>query len=52
MATRLNDLEKQHQDQTAQVMLLLTNLNQSFHPLPEVPRRRIGFIPNIEPTAR
>lgn len=51
LATKLGDLEKRHREQTAQVMLLLTNINQSFQPPPETPRRRIGFMPLTEPTA-
>ena len=46
LAARLADLEKNHRAQTEQVMLLLTNLNQAFLPLPEAPRRRIGFLPD------
>jgi hypothetical protein len=48
LATQLRDLEKNHQEQTAQVMLLLANINQSFQPLPETPRRRIGFMPDTQ----
>ena len=51
LATKLGDLEKKHQEQTAQVMLLLSNINQSFQPPPETPRRRIGFMPQTEPAA-
>jgi hypothetical protein len=29
----------------------LANINQSFQPPPETPRRRIGFMPNTEPAA-
>ena len=48
LASKLGDLEKKHQEQTAQVMLLLTNINQSFQPPPETPRRRIGFMPHTD----
>lgn len=52
LAARLADLEKNHRAQTEQVMLLLTNLNQTFLPKPETPRRRIGFLPvDIEKAA-
>lgn len=51
LAARLADLEKNHRAQTEQVMLLLTNLNQSFLPQPEAPRRRIGFVPDVEKAA-
>ena len=51
LAARLADLEKNHRAQTEQVMLLLTNLNQAFLPQPEAPRRRIGFVPDIEKAA-
>lgn len=50
LAYKLDELEKRHQEQTAQVMLLLANVNRIFGPLPEPPRRRaIGFLPNAEP---
>jgi len=49
LAHKLNELEKRHQEQTAQVMLLLANVNQMFGPLPEQPRRRsIGFLTESE----
>jgi hypothetical protein len=51
LATRFDDLEKRHRDQTDQVMLLLANINQSFQPPPETPRRRIGFVTQAEPSA-
>jgi hypothetical protein len=51
LSARLRDLEKRHHDQSEQVMLLLTNLNLSFLPQPEMPRRRIGFMPLGEPAA-
>ncbi len=50
-ATQLGDLQKTHREQTAQVMLLLANMNQPFQPQPETPRRRIGFMPEAEPAA-
>ncbi|HEX4134401.1 MAG TPA: hypothetical protein VHY84_07330 [Bryobacteraceae bacterium] len=49
LATRFGDLEKRHREQTDQVMVLLANINQSFLPPPETPRRRIGFMPQTEP---
>jgi len=51
LATKLGDLEKKHREQTAEVMLLLTNINQSFQPPPETPRRRIGFMPHTDASA-
>ncbi len=51
LAQKLDELEKRHQEQTSQVMLLLANVNRIFGPLPEPPRRRsIGFLPQSEPT--
>jgi hypothetical protein len=50
LARKLDELEKRHQEQTAQVMLLLANVNRIFEPQPEQPRRRsIGFLPQVEP---
>jgi hypothetical protein len=51
LATKLGDLEKKHREQTAEVMLLLTNINQSFQPPPETPRHRIGFMPHTDAIA-
>jgi hypothetical protein len=50
LASKLDDLEKRHQEQTAQVMQLLANVNRIFAPQPEPTRRRsIGFLPQAEP---
>jgi hypothetical protein len=51
LAYKLHEFEKRHQEQTAQVMLLLANVNKVFEPLPEQPRRRIGFLPQAEPAS-
>lgn len=51
LAARLVDLEKHHRAQTEQVMMLLTNLNQAFLPQPTTPKRRIGFLPDVEKAA-
>jgi hypothetical protein len=51
LVRKLDELEKRHHEQTAQVMLLLANVNRIFGPLPEPPRHRtIGFLPQSEPT--
>jgi hypothetical protein len=52
LARKLDELDKKHQEQTAQVMLLLANVNRLFEPqtLPG-PRRRIGFLPQSEPAS-
>jgi hypothetical protein len=50
VARKLDELEKRHQEQTAQVMLLLANVNRILGPQPEPPpRRNIGFLPQLEP---
>ncbi|HEV3196652.1 MAG TPA: hypothetical protein VGZ73_02065 [Bryobacteraceae bacterium] len=50
LAHKLDEIEKRHQEQTAQVMLLLASVNRIFGPLPEPPPRRgIGFLPPSEP---
>ena len=45
LARKVNELEKRHQEQSAQFGMLLASLNQFFQPLPETPRRPIGFLP-------
>jgi len=49
LARKLEELEKRHQEQTAQVMLLLANANRGPEPLPEPRRRSIGFLSPSEP---
>jgi hypothetical protein len=51
LARRLDEIEKRHQEQTAQVMLLLANTNRIFEVQPETskPRRSFGFLPQSEP---
>jgi hypothetical protein len=51
LARKLEDLEKRHQEQTAQVMQLLANVNRIFEPQPEPRRRSIGFLPQAEPAS-
>jgi hypothetical protein len=46
LAHKVNELEKRHQEQSAQFGMLLASLNQFFQPQPETPRRRIGFLPS------
>lgn len=48
LAGRLDELEKQHRDQTAQVLMLLSNMNRMFEPQTVPARRRIGFSPDPE----
>lgn len=45
LARKLEELEKRHEEQTIQFRLLLANMNRFFEPLPERPRRQIGFLP-------
>jgi hypothetical protein len=50
LARKLEEIEKRHQEQTAQMMLLLANVNRAFEPQSEpAPRRSIGFRPQSEP---
>jgi len=44
---RLNELEKKHHDQTAQLMWLRASAENLFGAIPE--RRRIGFLPETLP---
>jgi hypothetical protein len=45
LARKLEELEKRHEEQTTHLHLLLANINKLFEPLPERPRRQIGFVP-------
>jgi hypothetical protein len=45
LSTRLEEMERRHQDHAAQVMMLLGNIHKQFEPQPVPPRRRIGFLP-------
>jgi len=45
LARKLEEIEKKHEEQTTQFRLLLANFNRMFEPLPEPPRRPIGFLP-------
>jgi hypothetical protein len=47
----VDELEKQHREQTAQVLLLLSNMNRMFEPQPIPVRGRIGFLPDSAPAA-
>jgi hypothetical protein len=47
LAGRVEELEKKHQEQTAQVLLLLSNMNMAFEPQSMPARRRIGFLPEL-----
>jgi len=49
---KVEELERKHQEQTAQVGLLLANMNKFFEPQPVAPRRRIGFLPQTPPSGR
>jgi hypothetical protein len=45
LAHKLEELEKKHEEQTTHLRLLLASVNKVFEPLPERPRRQIGFLP-------
>jgi hypothetical protein len=45
LAQKLAELERRHEEQTAQIRLLLETLNRFFAPQPEPLRRPIGFQP-------
>jgi hypothetical protein len=45
LVRKLDELEKKHDEQTTQFRLLLASINRLFEPLPEPPRRPIGFLP-------
>jgi hypothetical protein len=45
LAYKLEELEKKHEEQTTHMHLLLASVNKLFEPLPERPRRHIGFLP-------
>ena len=49
LAQKVNELERRHQEQNAQVMLLVAGVSRFFEqPQPPQPRRRIGFNPLSE----
>src|SRR5262249_6312860 len=48
LARRIDAVEFRQQEQSSQVLLLLTNLNKMFAPQPVDPRRPIGFLPATE----
>jgi hypothetical protein len=50
LAGKVEELERKHQEQTAQVGMLLANMNRFFEPQPVPPRRRIGFLPQTAPS--
>ena len=45
LARRIDEMEKRHQEHSAQVLMLLGNIHKHFEPLPVPPRRTIGFQP-------
>ena len=45
LAQRIDELEKRHEEHSAQVLLMLGNIHKQFEPLPVPVRRRIGFLP-------
>jgi hypothetical protein len=49
LAHRMDELERQNRDQSAQVLLLLSNLNRIFEPQTLPARRPIGFLPESTP---
>jgi len=49
LAHKVDELERRHQEQNAQVMLLVAGVSRFFEPPPpSQPRRRIGFNPLAE----
>jgi hypothetical protein len=46
LAHKVAELEKRHQEQSAQFGMLLTSINRLFEPGPEPQRRPIGFLPS------
>jgi len=46
LAHKVEELERKHQEQTAQFGLLLASINRFFEPQPVPPRRQIGFLPS------
>jgi hypothetical protein len=51
LAQKLDDLERRHLEQNAQMMMLVAGVNRFFDPPPPQPRRRIGFNPLSEPAS-
>jgi hypothetical protein len=50
LAQKIDELERKHQEQQAQVMMMVAGVNRLFEsPAPVQPRRRIGFNPLAEP---
>jgi hypothetical protein len=45
---KLAELEKKHQEQTAQMMQLMASMNPALDPA-RARRQRIGFVPSVEP---
>jgi hypothetical protein len=48
LARKLEALEKKHEEQSTHLQLLLANISKLFEPppLPERPRRQVGFLPS------
>ena len=44
LAQRVDEMAREHQEQTAHVLLLLSNMNRFFEPQPVPQRRPIGFL--------
>jgi hypothetical protein len=52
LTRKVDELERKNQEQSAQVGLLLANMNRFFEPQAVPPRRRIGFLPQTAPSGR
>lgn len=51
LAQKVDELERRHQEQNAQMMMLVAGVSRFLEPPPAPPRRRIGFNPLPEPAA-
>jgi hypothetical protein len=45
LTSKVDQLEARQQEQTQQILQLLTHLGKLFEPQPTGPRRQIGFLP-------
>ncbi|PWU04456.1 MAG: hypothetical protein C5B51_16775 [Terriglobia bacterium] len=49
LSQKVDELERRHREQAAQVGQLVASLNRLFEPLPVRPARRMGFVPPAAP---
>jgi len=49
MVFKIGELEARQQEQSQQILSLLTYIGKLFEPQPVAPRRPIGFLPQIVP---